>query len=123
MSSVALCPPSAVPPSRVPSLPELRRRRHDARLLLHGEVERSKGSHPTAKPQRGFLPKGHQLLGAVRMIRQPGLRNKEDIQANNFPLSSSELDVSHAFPQGSCQGLFAPLTRQTLEGTWLEALL
>lgn len=57
------------------------------------------------------------------MIRQPSLHNKEDIQANNFPLSSSELDVFHAFLQGCCQDLFAPLTQLTLEGMWLEALL
>lgn len=44
------------------------------------------------------------------MIRQPSLHNKEDIQANNFPLSSSELDVFHGFLQGCCQGLFAPHT-------------
>lgn len=57
------------------------------------------------------------------MIRQPSLHNKEDIQANNFPLSSLELDVFHAFLQACCQGLFAPLTQLTLEGLWLEALL
>lgn len=51
------------------------------------------------------------------MIRQPGLHNKEDIQANNFPLSSSELDVFHGFFQGCCQGLFAPLTSSVLKGS------
>lgn len=83
----------------------------------------SKISHGATNPVLTFLLKGHQLLGAVRMIRQPGLHNKEDIPPNNFPLSSSELDVFHAFLQGCCQGLFALLTQLTLEGIWLEALL
>lgn len=83
----------------------------------------SKISHGATNPVLTFLLKGHQLLGAVRMIRQPSLHNKEDIPPNNFPLSSSELDVFHAFLQGCCQGLFALLTQLTLEGIWLEALL
>lgn len=89
----------------------------------NGKVKQSRGSHRATNPLLTFLLKGHQLLGAVRMIRQPGLHNKEDIPANNFPLSSSELDVFHAFLQGCCQDLFALLTQLTLEGIWLEALL
>lgn len=89
----------------------------------NGKVKQSKSSHRATNPLLTFLLKGHQFLGAVRMIRQPGLHNKEDILANNFPLSSSELDVFHAFLQGCCQGLFALLTQLTLEGIWLEALL
>lgn len=82
-----------------------------------GKVNPSKGSRGTTEPPLGFPPKGHQSLGVVRMIRQPGLHNKEDIQANNFPLSSSELDVFHGFFQGCCQGLFAPLTSSVLKGS------
>lgn len=125
---VSVHPPLSPPPmapSPVPhaQLPERSQRCHNPQLLLNRKVEQSKASFRTTKPRLCFLLKGHQLLGAVRMIRQPGLHNKEDIQANNFPLGSSELDVFHPFLQGGCQGLFAPLTQRTLEGIWLGALL